>query len=80
MNVASEYDANVSCSVLLRDRRGRPIFTQTITDDKVHPGRAQLGDQGATAPTANDSEQRLAVQFLANEMMASVYQRMVDSF
>lgn len=45
-----------------------------------HPGSAQKGDAGSTAPLVNDSEQRLAIQFLATQMMASVYQRMIDTF
>lgn len=80
VNVASEYLATVSCRVELKDRRGRTIFSQTVSDNKAHPGSGALGDQGATAPLNNDSEQRLAVQFLATEMMASVYQRMIDTF
>ena len=78
--VASEYNATVACNVVLTDRHGRRIFTQAVSGDKVHPGSGQLGDAGATAPLTNDSEQRLAVQFLATQMMASVYQRMVDTF
>ncbi len=80
LSIASEYTASVSCSVRLRDRRGRQVFSQSITDSKAHPGSAAIGDLGATAPLNNDSEQRLAIQFVANEMMASIYQRMVDTF
>lgn len=78
--VASEYDATVSCSVQLVDRRGRQIFSQNVSSDKVHPGVGAVGDTGATAPLTNDSEQRLAIEFLATQMMTSVYQRMVDTF
>jgi hypothetical protein len=78
--VASELDATVSCSVALTDRHGRQIFSQSVTGDKVHPGSGAVGDLGATAPLTNDSEQRLAIQFLATQMMTSVYQRMVDTF
>jgi hypothetical protein len=80
VSVAIEYNASVVCSVELRDRLGHPIFAQTVSGSKVHPGRAELGDAGAADPLVNDSEQRLAIQFLASQMMASVYQRMVDTF
>jgi hypothetical protein len=79
-SIATEYAATVSCDVVLTDRRGRQIFAQSVSGNKVHPGAAATGDAGATAPLINDSEQRLAVQFLASQMMASVYQRMVDTF
>ncbi|MGZ3661487.1 MAG: LPS assembly lipoprotein LptE, partial [Bdellovibrionota bacterium] len=78
--VASEYDATVSCSIQLVDRHGRTVFAQSVAADKVHPGSGAVGDVGAAGNTNNDSEQRLAIQFLANQMMASVYQRMVDTF
>lgn len=80
VNVASEYRASVNCLITLKDKSDRIIFSQTATGDKNFPGAARIGDQGATAPLVNDSEQRLAVQFLASQMMASVYQRMVDIF
>jgi hypothetical protein len=78
--VASEFDATVSCEVRLLDRRGRLIFSQSVSGDKVHPGSGAIGDVGATASLNNDSEQRLAIEFLASQMMTSVYQRMVDTF
>jgi len=78
--IASEYNARVSCSITLTDRRGRKIFHHAVSGNKSHPGSGTLGDAGATAPLNNDSEQRLAVQFLAGEMMASAYQRMIDTF
>lgn len=78
--ITTEYSSRVSCVVRLVDRHGRQIFSQTVNDDKVHPGAGQKGDAGSTAPLINDSEQRLAIQFLADQMMASVYQRMIDTF
>lgn len=78
--VAGEFSANVSCSVNLVNKEGRVIFASTVSDSKVHPGAGQIGDAGATAALINDSEHRLAVQFLATQMMASVYQRMIDTF
>ncbi len=80
VDVAAEYTASVACSITLTDRRKRLIFSQSVAGNKVHPGAAQIGDAGQTAPLVNDSEQRLAIQFLASQMMASVYQRMVDTF
>jgi hypothetical protein len=79
-DVAAEYNASVVCAVELRDRRKRLVFSQSVSGSKIHPGSAQKGDAGATAPLVNDSEQRLAIQFLASQMMASVYQRMIDTF
>jgi hypothetical protein len=80
ISVASEYSATVSCMITLTDRQGRQVFNQAVFGNKAHPGAGTMGDFGATAPLTNDSSQRLAVQFLADEMMASVYQRMVDTF
>jgi hypothetical protein len=80
LSIANDYMANVTCAIRLRDRHGRQIFSQSITGNKEHPGTAAAGDLGATAPLNNDSEQRLAVQFVAERMMASAYQRMIDTF
>jgi len=80
VDMAVEYSAGVSCLVELRDRHKRMIFSQSVSDSKIHPGSAQKGDAGSTAPLVNDSEQRLAIQFLASQMMASAYQRMIDTF
>jgi len=80
VDIATEYGAGVSCSIELRDRSTRVIFAQVVNGTKVHPGAAGKDDPGATAPLVNDSEQRLAIQFLATQMMASVYQRMIDTF
>jgi hypothetical protein len=56
------------------------VFTRTETGNKIYPGSTRFGEAGATGPLVNDSEQRLAVQFLASQMMASTYQRMIDIF
>lgn len=79
-NVAAEYNVSVSCAVQLTDRHGRVIFSQTASDNKTYPAAVRSGDQGATGPLVNESEQRLAIQFLAGQMMAGVYQRMIDTF
>ncbi len=80
VQIASEYSASVTCSIELQDHHGHQLFSQIVSGSKVHPGTASMGDAGATAPLVIDSEQRLAVQFLASQMMASVYQRMIDTF
>jgi len=80
VDVAAEYNASVDCFITLYDRRKRLIFSQSVSGSKIHPGAAQIGDAGSTAPLVNESEQRLAIQFLASQMMASVYQRMIDTF
>jgi hypothetical protein len=79
-DVASEYSASVAVSISLRDRHGRVLFSQAVSSSKIYPGVAVLGEGSATVPLTNESEQRLAIQFLASQMMASVYQRMVDTF
>jgi hypothetical protein len=80
LSVAVQYQASVVCNVSLRDRHERLLFSQSVSGSKIHPGVAAVGDEGAAAPLSNESEQRLAVQFLASQMMASVYQRMIDTF
>lgn len=83
--MANKYSASVTCAVALTDKQGRQIFSRGISDSKVHPGTAvpgtaDFGDASATEGLVNDSEQRIAIQFLASQMMASLYQRMVDTF
>jgi hypothetical protein len=80
VDIAAEYNASVNCLISLHDRRQKLIFSQSVAGSKIHPGSAQVGDAGSTAPLVNDSGQRLAIQFLASQMMASVYQRMIDTF
>jgi hypothetical protein len=77
---ASEFNAGVTCDVRLTDRTGRILFNRSESGSKVFPGAINSGDAGATNSLVNDSEQRLAIQFLASQMMASVYQRMIDIF
>ena len=78
--IASEYNASIGVSILLRDPRGRVIFSQQVSGSKAYPGATQTGDAGATVSLVNDSEQRIAYHFLAAQLMSSVYQRMVDIF
>jgi hypothetical protein len=80
VDVATEYNATVQCEVTLTDRRGRVIFSQATNSNKIYPGATNTGEQGAVNSTVNDSEQRLAIQFIASQMMAGVYQRMIDTF
>ena len=80
VNVASDFRAVVRCTVSLEDKYGRVIFSRSAVSSKVFPGYTATGDAGATNSLNNESEQRLAVLFLASEMMASVYQRMTDTF
>lgn len=82
VQVASEYSANVNCSVVLTEtgEAKNVIFSHSVSGSKVYPGATQTGDAGATVPLVNDSEQRIAYQFLATQLMSSVYQRMIDLF
>lgn len=78
--VGAEYSASVSCSITLVDRTGKAVFGQSISDQKIYPGSVLAGNAGATVPLVNESEQRLAFQSLASQMMANLYQRMIDIF
>jgi outer membrane lipopolysaccharide assembly protein LptE/RlpB len=80
LDVAAEYNAVVQCDVRLTDRDGRVIFSQATSGNKIHPGSTDVGPAGATVSLINESEQRLAIQFIASQMMAGVYQRMIDTF
>lgn len=80
LDVAAEYSAVVQCDVRLVDRDGRVIFSQAANGNKVHPGSTDVGPAGATVSLINESEQRLAIGFIASQMMAGVYQRMIDTF
>jgi outer membrane lipopolysaccharide assembly protein LptE/RlpB len=79
-DIAAEYNAQVQCDVRLTDPDGRVIFAQSASGNKIHPGSTDTGPAGATVSLVNESEQRLAIQFIASQMMASVYQRMIDNF
>jgi len=80
VDVGAQFSSNVICDVSMEDTDGRSIFSQTVGSSKIYPGAARAGDEGSTAALVNDSEQRLAIQFLASQMMASVYQRIIDIF
>lgn len=80
IQTGSEYSASVNCLVQLHERRGRIIFSQSTSGSKVYPGLALTGAKGSTVPLVNESEQRLALQYLSTQLMASVYQRMIDIF
>lgn len=80
VNVGSEFAATITCEVKLTDNFGRVLFSRVESGQKVYPGSTNVGDAGATNSLVNDSEQRLAIQFLASQMMSSAYQRMIDTF
>lgn len=80
VSVGTEFAASVTCDIRLIDQYKRVLFAHTETGTKIYPGATSLGDAGATNSLINDSEQRLAIQFLASQMMASAYQRMIDTF
>jgi hypothetical protein len=80
MEVGSQFNGNVNCEITLKDRKGKSIFAQSIAGSKIFPGGIGLRDEGATISLINESEHRLAIQNIASQMMASVYQRMVDTF
>ena len=88
VSVATEYYSNVTCLVTLKDRFGREIFSQSINSSKTYPGAVCspsssiicLADQSSTIGLTNESEQRMAIDFLATQMMASMFQRMISVF
>ncbi len=80
LQVASEFSASIACEIMLEEVSGRAIFSYLASGSKVYPGATQTGDAGATVGLVNDSEQRIAYQFLAGQLMAGAYQRMIDIF
>lgn len=80
VQAAAEYRAAVSCTITLVDRAKRVVFSHVATGDKVFPGALQVGPEGATVSLVNDSEERIAYQFLSSQMMSSTYQHMIDIF
>lgn len=81
LNVATQFSASVSCSVTLQEPGGKVIFTQSFSGNKNFTGAVwNNNDEGATVPLTNDSEQRIAYEFLSGQMMSSAYQRMIDLF
>jgi hypothetical protein len=80
IQVASEYTASISCQITLKERNNKVIFDQSFSGSKNFSGDIQTGDAGATVPTTNDSQQRVAYQFLSADLIAGAYQRMIDLF
>ncbi len=80
IQVATEYVASVTCDITLKEQNDKVIFHNGFSGTKNYTGSILTGDAGATVPLTNDSEQRLAYQFLSTDMMAGAYQRMIDLF
>ncbi|MGZ3695202.1 MAG: LPS assembly lipoprotein LptE [Bdellovibrionota bacterium] len=80
VSVGTQFSAAVVCDIRLIDKFNRTLFRRSETGSKLYPGATNVGEAGATNSLINDSEQRLAIQFLASQMMASVYQRLIDIF
>lgn len=78
--VAAQYNAAVTCSVVLTQVNGRAIYSHSEGQSKQYPGTSSTNSEGATAALLNESEQRLAYQGLATLMMSNTYQNMVDFF
>jgi outer membrane lipopolysaccharide assembly protein LptE/RlpB len=78
--VAAQYSADISCAVALTEPNGRVVYSHSETGSKQAPGTVLSGSDGATVALLNESEQRLAYQFLAVQMMSNTYQSMVDLF
>lgn len=85
--VATSFAASVSVRIDLKDQDGRTIFSEVVGGTKIHPAslvisERRLVDQYAnsTAPLINESEQRLAIRYLSEQMMFDAYQKMVEVF
>ena len=86
---ANQFTTSVQCTISLLDRDGRGIFTRNFSGSRVHPGllitdpnepdKLVLRDN-VTAPLVNESVSRLVTRFLADEMMSSAYQQIIDVF
>lgn len=80
ISVATNLYSAVTVDTVLIDKDGQKIFGHTVTNSKIHTA-APFGDEtGQTAHLINESEQRLAYRDISVEMMAEVYQRLVDVF
>ena len=85
--IATIFLASISCSIQLIDKEGREIFYKDIHSTKSYPSlliknnRNELITQAnVTASLVNESEQRIAAQFVAIRLMKEVYQSMVSLF
>lgn len=86
--IATSFSGSVTCAVSLVAKSGREIFSGSFSGSKAYPGSLVLaGDENNvvrgfndTTALINDSEQRLAIRFLATELMAEAYQRISDIF
>lgn len=85
--VATSFVAAVSCLITLTDIDGRVIFSEAFSSSKGHPASLvildnRLVDQqaNATAPLINESEQRLAIRYLSEQIIFDAYQRMIEVF
>lgn len=87
INVATSFTANVSCTVSLQDTTKRVIFLDTFSGTRVHQasmifeGKSQIDQNAnATTPLINESEQRLAIRYLSEQLMFDAYQKLTDIF
>lgn len=83
---ATIFTAQVSCNIFLKDTTERVVFMNTFNGSKNHQASLVLkGNQveqyaNATAPLINESQQRLAIRYLADQMMLDAYQELVGLF
>lgn len=86
--IATSYQGTINCTVTMTDRFGRGVFNGTFGASKAFPASLVLSGaesdvvRGAndTAPLISNSEERLAMRFLARQLMADAYQRLTDIF
>ena len=85
--VATTFRATASVHIELVDRFDNLIYRGSVSGNRSHPGSLVLGsndvvlqNDNVTAPLINESEQRLALRFLADQMMGDAYQQMLAVF
>lgn len=80
VEIASKLNSRVTVDTKLISKDGSQVFAYSVSNGKLHVG-APFGDEvGHTAHLINESEERLAYRDISVEMMAEVYQRLVDVF
>ncbi len=86
--IATSYQGSITCAVNMTDRYGRVVFSEAFSSSKAFPAPLVLSGADSnvvpgandTAPLISSSEERLAMRFLARELMANAYQRISDIF
>lgn len=85
ITVATEYQADVSCSFVLNrlkngTKTGEPIWESTFTRSRRFSASNQKAEYGTTSGLINESEFERSLRLVAHGMMQDVHESMIARF